>query len=178
MLLGLVQINSVIDVGCGDGPYEDVLAQLAEAGTIRYTGVDPDAARVDGLRGRWPWAQLRVGDAESLGEDTAGQFDHVLVLRSWNHLRDPAVALARLIAALRSGGTLTIVDNIAFGLVRTREQAARGEGSDAGFEHYRNDGACDAQRLCDDLDVDLDLLESREVTASTGNQWLLRYRVS
>ena len=163
--------GDVLDVGCGEGPYEDVLAPSAGAGLIRYVGVDPDATRVDTLRARWPWAELHVGGAESL---ELGQFDHVLVLRSWNHFRDPAAALARLVGALRPGGTLTIVDNIAFGLLRTRDQTARAEGSDAAYEHYRNDRAQDAARLVSRHG--LQLLERRDVTAGTSNQWFLHYR--
>jgi len=169
-LIGALR-GDVLDVGCGDGPYEEVLAPLASGGAIRYVGVDPDAARVDALRARWPWAELRVGDAESLGGE---QFDHVLVLRSWNHFRDAERAADRLAAALRPGGTLTVVDNVAFGLVRTREQAARGEGAAVGFEHYRNDASGDAARWLDGRR--LELVDRRDVSPATSNQWFLRYR--
>ncbi len=163
--------GDVLDVGCGDGPYQDVLAPLAESGAIRYVGVDPDAARIETLRGRWPWAELHVGGVESLA---LGQFDHVLVLRSWNHFRDPEAALDRLVHALRPGATLTIVDNIAFGLLRTRDQTARAEGSSTAFEHYRNDGAEDAAKLVSSQG--LQLVERRDVTPATSNQWFLHYR--
>jgi len=88
------------------------------------------------LAARWPWANVRVGEAESL----EGTFDHVLLLRSWNHLRDPKRALERIVAVLRPGGTLTVVDNVAFGLVRSRAQAERAESGPAVHEHFRNDG--------------------------------------
>jgi pyruvate-formate lyase-activating enzyme/SAM-dependent methyltransferase len=166
--------GDVLDVGCGEGPYEDVLAPRARAGAIRYVGLEPDPRRVAALRARWPWAEVREGTAEE-GVADEGRFDHVLVLRSWNHLRDPARALAALVRALRPGGTLTIVDNIAFGLARTKPHAARAETSAAGFEHYRNDAAADAHRLVAPLG--LELLERRDVSPATSNQWLLRYRV-
>jgi MoaA/NifB/PqqE/SkfB family radical SAM enzyme/SAM-dependent methyltransferase len=164
----------VLDVGCGEGPYEDVLEPLARAETIRYVGLDPDEARIHALRERWPWAELEVGRAEDLdGEHRAG-FDHVLVLRSWNHLADPRAAVARIIACIAPGGTLTIVDNVAFGLVRTRAQTERAEASVAALEHYRNDDGAAAHALV--AEHGLTLLERRDVGPETSNQWLLRYR--
>lgn len=164
--------GDVLDIGCGHGPYEDVLAPRVREGAIRYVGIDPDEDRIRRLRARWPWATLHVGTAETLGQQ---QFDHVLVLRSWNHLRDPVRAVTAITKALRPGGTLTIVDNIAFGLVRTRAQALRSERSDARFEHYRNDTASDVHDVIKDFG--LELIERHDVSPRTSNQWLLRYRM-
>jgi pyruvate-formate lyase-activating enzyme/2-polyprenyl-3-methyl-5-hydroxy-6-metoxy-1,4-benzoquinol methylase len=163
----------VLDLGCGDGPYDEILAPLAESGAIRYVGIDPDPARIERLRARRPWAELRVGDGESLVDL---DFDHVLILRSWNHLHDPALVLARL-SGLPSGATLTIVDNQAFGLVRTRTQAARGESSGAALEHFHNHGADDVLRLKPpQFTIAFELLETRAVSPLTSNQWLVRFR--
>lgn len=169
--------GDVLDVGCGDGRYEELLASRAAAGRIRYRGLDPDAARIEALRRRWPWAELRVGTAEALADEPA-IFDHVLCLRSWNHFADPAAAVRRLAAALRPGGTLLVVDNVAFALVRTPAQATRAEASPAlAFEHYRNDGAAEAlERIAAAASGALELLERRDVGPATSNQWLLRYR--
>ncbi len=171
--------GDVLDVGCGEGPYEALLAPLAKAGRIRYVGLEPDPSRVGRLRKRWPWATLLCGTAEELAAGRLGlaseaTFDHVLVLRSWNHLADPAGAMASIVGALKPGGTLTVVDNVAFGLVRTRQQLARAHGGRAAFEHFRNDAAADAERTLAPLG--LELAEKREVGAGTSNQWLLRYR--
>jgi MoaA/NifB/PqqE/SkfB family radical SAM enzyme/SAM-dependent methyltransferase len=166
--------GDVLDVGCGDGPYDDVLGPLATAGRIRYRGLEPDADRVARVRARRGWGETVVGRAEDLDATSPTRFDHILVLRSWNHLADPARALDRMLAALRVGGTLTIVDNVAFGLARTRAQAGRAQASPAGFEHYRNDDASDAHRLLATLPVTL--LERRDVGSETSNQWLLLYR--
>ena len=123
MIVGLR--GAVLDVGCGQGPYGETLAALAARGAISYMGLDPDAGHVAGLRVRWPWATLRVGTAEAF--DPSERFDHVLVLRSWNHLHDPARVAASIARMLRPGGTLLVVDNVAFGMVRSRRQAARAE---------------------------------------------------
>lgn len=174
LLRGLA--GDVLDVGCGEGPYGDALAAGAAAGRIRYVGLEPDAARAARMRARWPWAEVVEGGAEEAPLAPAG-FDHVLVLRSWNHLRDPALGIRRLVAALRPGGTLLVVDNEAFGLARTRPHAARAERSGAVFEHYRNDGAGEAAAALEAAGAGsaLALVERRDVGPSTSNQWLLRY---
>jgi MoaA/NifB/PqqE/SkfB family radical SAM enzyme/SAM-dependent methyltransferase len=165
--------GDVLDLGCGDGRYEGVLAPRARAGLLRYLGIDPDAERVRSLRSRWPWAEVRQGAAESLG-DADGHYDHVLVLRSWNHLVDPGRAVAAIARRLRPGGTLLIVDNVVFGLARTPRQAHRGEASVARFEHFRNDDAAQVHGVVAALGFEL--LERKDVGPATSNQWLLRYR--
>jgi SAM-dependent methyltransferase len=144
------------------------------------------------MRARAPWAEVRVGEAEGL--DDVARFDHALVLRSWNHLRDPARAAAAIVRALRPGGTLLVVDNVAFGLLR-RQPPLQAEtlpfapavglevGVGAGapnhqpgtqFEHYRNDDAARAHMVLSRLP--LELVEERDVASGASNQWLLRYR--
>jgi MoaA/NifB/PqqE/SkfB family radical SAM enzyme/SAM-dependent methyltransferase len=158
--------GDVVDVGCGEGPYDDVLGSLVTSGRVRYLGIDPDGDRLARLVARRGWGQVRVGQAEDLD----GTFDHILVLRSWNHIADPARAVEKIIAALRPGGTLTIVDNVAFGLARTKAQAARAELSPAGFEHFRNDSAAEVV-----AHVPLEIIERRDVSPATSNQWLVRF---
>ena len=164
----------VLDLGCGEGPYLQALADKARRGEVEYIGVDPDPGRLAVLASRYPFARFVASRAEDLGEDL-GQVDHALVLRSYNHLADPREALRRVLALLKPGGTLTLADNIAFGLVRGRSLAARAESSPENrFEHYRNDSAEDATRALSDLSS-LRLLERRDVARGTSNQWLLRY---
>ncbi|MEI8257057.1 MAG: class I SAM-dependent methyltransferase, partial [Deltaproteobacteria bacterium] len=167
--------GAVLDIGCGESPYADALAPRAESGLLRYVGIDPDADRIGALRGRWPWAELHVGSAET-ADFAPVSFDHVLVLRSWNHLRDPARVLRDIARWLRPGGTLTVVDNVAFGLLRTRPQATRAESSRHGFEHFRNDSAAEA---CAPIAAaGFEIVERRDVGPETSNQWLLRARGS
>ena len=164
--------GDVLDVGCGEGPYEDIFGAAVARGAVRYVGIDPDGVRVEALRARWPWADVRVGTAEALDPERDGRFDHVLVLRSWNHLRDPAQAAGVFVRLLRPGGVLTVVDNVAFGLVRTRAQTVRAEGGLAAFEHYRNDGAAEAAHVL--ARAGFTVTECWEVGRGSSNQWLLR----
>lgn len=163
----------VLDVGCGEGRYLGAIAARAMEGAIEYIGVDPDPGRLAVLASRYPFARFVAASAEEIGE-SIGAVDHALVLRSYNHLPDPGAALGRVIALIKPGGTLTIVDNIAFGLVRGRAHARRAEAAPQNrFEHYRNDSAADAARRLEGHA--LSLLERRDVGRGTSNQWLLRY---
>ena len=169
--------GDVVDLGCGEGPYAEALAPSVLAGRVRYLGLDPDAARLEVLRRARPWATLRTGVGEELASDTAAfpaaSFDAVLILRSWNHLREPAAALQGALRVLRPGGQLIVVDNVAFGLARTPAQTARGESGPAGFEHYRNDDAAAAHACI--APFGFRLAERWDVAPATSNQWLLRY---
>jgi SAM-dependent methyltransferase len=164
--------GAVLDVGCGPGPYEDLLAPRVRAGLLRYTGIDPDLALLQRVEARRGWGRYRHAHAESYTPDAP--LDHVLVLRSWNHLQDPDLALARWHRALGPGGTLLVVDNGAYGLVRTRAQAARAEAGPAGFEHHRNDEAQDAHARI--VRQGFVLLDRQDRAPGGSNQWRLWYR--
>jgi pyruvate-formate lyase-activating enzyme/SAM-dependent methyltransferase len=155
--------GEVLDVGCGEGRYEDVLGPRASSGKVRWVGLEPDAARAAAMRARAPWAEVRVAEAEGL--DDVARFDHALVLRSWNHLHDPERAAAAIVRALRPGGTLLVADNVAFGLLRRSAPRERREAGGALlFEHYRNDDAARAHAVLSRLP--LELLERRDVGRS------------
>lgn len=162
--------GDVLDLGCGEAPYADVLAPRVREAAVTWTGVEPDPGRAAAVRAHG--ATVHVGAAEDVDLGDA-RFDHVLVLRSWNHLRDPRRVVADVVARLRPGGQLLVVDNVAFGLARTPNQAARAEGGAARFEHLRNDDAARAHEAIDR--PGLTLVERRDVGPATSNQWLLRY---
>jgi SAM-dependent methyltransferase len=169
----------VLDVGGGEAVY---LAAFSPT-DVDYVCVDPDDRRLGLLSLRHagsPWARFVVGVAEEL-DPALGTFDHVLFLRSYNHLVDPALALSRALALLRPGGTLLIVDNVAFGLVRSGAHAARAEAAPENeLEHYRNDGPDEADSVvraaAGELGIPLRLQERRDIGPETSNQWLLNYR--
>jgi 2-polyprenyl-3-methyl-5-hydroxy-6-metoxy-1,4-benzoquinol methylase len=166
--------GDVLDVGCGEGPYAETLGGLAGRGDVRYVGIDPDAGRIARLRREWGWAELHATTAEDFVAAQAGRtFDHVLILRSWNHLSNPGSVVEALRRMLRPGGSLLVVDNSAFGLARTPAQTMRGEQGPAIFEHFRNDTARDAMHAIGSSG--LSLVERRDISPATSNQWLLRY---
>ena len=150
-------------------------SDLVADGDIVYVGLDPDPVRIAALRSRWPRAHLHVAEAESPPVGLPRP-DHVLILRSWNHLRNPVQVLESFARSLPLGGTLTVVDNVAFGLVRPRAAARSAEDSAAVFEHLRNDGSAEAHALISQSLLRLALIERQDVGPATSNQWLLRYR--
>jgi len=168
--------GAILDVGCGEGRYLKIFETPATAGRVSYLGVDPDASALEVLSSSNSWADFRVGTVEDLsasGSLMPGSFDHILVLRSFNHLPKPEATAARLVELLREGGKLIVADNVAFGLVRSHEQAASGETSEACFEHFRNASASWAHAIFSQLD--LELTARQDVTPSTSNQWFLAY---
>ena len=167
--------GDVLDVGCGHGRYHDILRARGDA--IRYTAFDPDPVAVAELSKVFSgvWADTAERWA---AEVQAGSLDHILVLRSWNHLVDPGAFVAAAQSALRVGGHLLIVDDAAFGLARTPEAAVRAEGSSAALEHYRNDTAAEALEVVNAAGPSLSLCEQREVAPGTSTLWLLRLQRS
>jgi SAM-dependent methyltransferase len=170
--------GDVLDVGVGEGPYADVLGARIASGVIRYAAFDPDASVIAKLSARWPSARAWVGTAEAWADRVeaeqaeAESVDHVLLLRSWNHLVEPLRVMRAVRRALRPGGSVLVVDDVAFGLVRSRPHARRAERSRARFEHYRNDGATDAARVI--VQAGLRVVEQREAGPGTSTLWRLR----
>ena len=167
----------VVDVGAGPVRYVHELAAAQRQGQLRYVAVEPDRAALERTVAVLPDALCLQGAGEALPLGS-GVADAVLMLRSFNHLRDVPAALREVARVLRPGGTFIACDNVAFGLCRSAEQLARAHAipvSVTPFEHYRNADAPDAAaaieaavpgRFC--------LEEVCAVAAGTSNQWFLR----
>ena len=172
--------GAVLDVGCGEAPYLDVLAKRAQSAAIRYIGLDPDPEAVASLRQRAPWATLHEGTVgDWLERHTPPPLDHVLLLRSWNHVPDPVSMLTRVLPRLRVGGSLLLVDNVAFGLARGPAQSRRAEGSVALREHHRNDSLQHAARAVARVPgLHTRVRLARPVEPGRSNQWVLHLQVT
>lgn len=104
----------VLDVGCGPGTDTIALAQLVgEAG--RVSGIDHDPAMVSeadrraaeaGVAG---WTQHFAADATALPFEAAS-FDACRSERLFQHLADPASALAEMIRVTRPGGWVVVLE--------------------------------------------------------------------
>ena len=97
--------GDLLDVGCGEKPYESLLAPYVE----RYVGLEHpetlhDRARVD------VW-----GDATALPFE-AGSFDTVLLMHVLEHIEDPSLALREARRVLRPGGTIVIAVPFMWGI--------------------------------------------------------------
>lgn len=160
--------GDVLDVGCGELRYVEEL----DRPEVRYVGIDPDAGRLAELSRRFPRAQTRLAAADGIDDDSA--FDVALALHSWNHVPDPDDLARRLVRAIRPGGTLLVVDDVAFGLARSvpRARAARSVG--IAREHHRLDDAAACARVL--RGVGLEVVEVLPVGPSTSNQWIVEAR--
>jgi pyruvate-formate lyase-activating enzyme/SAM-dependent methyltransferase len=165
----------VLDVGCGQTRYADLLEEKLAASAIDYVALDP--APGDTVRELADARRIRLltqGIEDASFEP--GSFDWVLVLRSHNHLADLWTAYSRVLAALRWGGSLLVVDNVSFGLVRphvSREAIAAippGEG----LEHLRDHDQDDAARFL--ARFPLVEVERQAVGPHSANQWLLLFK--
>jgi SAM-dependent methyltransferase len=167
----------VLDVGCGEGRYLDLWRPRTAAGVVSYTGLDPDPVRIDHLRRAWPEAELHLLAAEEMAA-LGRPFDHILLLRSWNHVVDLDRVMAAVAELLAPGGQLVVVDDVPFALARGAAHAARAEAGPARLEHHRNDDAGRAlERLrAGPLGGGLVVVERRDVTPSSGPEWLLVLR--
>jgi MoaA/NifB/PqqE/SkfB family radical SAM enzyme/SAM-dependent methyltransferase len=167
--------GDVLDVGCGQVRYGEILEAKLSAGELKYTGVDPSPGDLVRKLARSREITLMKSAVEE-ADLGAERYDWILVLRSHNHLLDLWTAYSKLVTALRWGGLLLVVDNVAFGVVRARvtrdriEQLPRGEGR----EHLRNHSSLDAERFLARFPLVRE--EALPVGPNSANQWLLRFR--
>jgi SAM-dependent methyltransferase len=101
---------SVLDVGCANGELTAGIAQ-AVAPDGEVVGVDRDAARLSlaasDYRGL---ANLRFEAGDVTGLDYHGRFDIVTAARLLQWVADPALAIAGMKDAAKSGGMLVVLD--------------------------------------------------------------------
>lgn len=168
--------GKVLDVGCGQTRYGDLLRAGLDSGRLEYVAVDPvpgDEAVALGQRAN---VRLHAVGIEEVPLEK-GAFDWVLVLRSHNHLADLWTAYSKILGALAWGGHLLVVDNVPFGLVRpdgAREAIGKLSGDEIIPEHLRNHSGRDCRSFL--ARFPLQLVEEQHVTPDTANQWVLVYR--
>ena len=164
--------GTVLDVGCGEQPYRELIQTLVQAGELEYHGLDPDAGALARLRHSGLAGTFHHSTMEQFDDAGEASFDAVLALRSVNHLEHPARALEQITRLLRPGGTLLLSETTIYGLLRTADQVACADAGGAGRqEHYRN---WDSARMLQLLkDFPLQLVEHHPVTPQTANEWFL-----
>ena len=106
-LLGPIAGKTLLDVGCGDGALDVVLARRG----ARATGLDADPAMVAAARARAEREAVPLMVVEGRGEalpflrDT---FDVTLAVASLCFIQDAAQAIAEMARVLKPGGLLVI----------------------------------------------------------------------
>jgi len=107
-LLGLENLESVLDLGTGTGRMLELLAPHVARGV----GVDESQEMLSIARDRLkdvPHCQLRLGDVYRLPFPDQ-EFDAALFHQVLHYLDDPAAALREALRVLRPGGQLLLVD--------------------------------------------------------------------
>lgn len=104
--------KDVLDVGCGTG---GMAAQLSAAGFV-VTGIDPQPAALQRARTLAPTARFVHGTAEDLPDDL-GQFDAACFVNALHHVGMGRMqeALLQVLAQLKPGGVLVVIEPLAFG---------------------------------------------------------------
>jgi len=100
--------RTALDVGCGEGRF----CRLMQRAGIRTTGIDPTEALLARARELDSRGDYRLGRAEAMDFDA--EFDLVVSYLSLIDMPDLAAAIAKMVAALRPGGTLLIANMTSF----------------------------------------------------------------
>ena len=117
-VLDLSNVRSLLDVGAGLGQMTRALARAAAPGA-RLLGIERDPAQIAEARrqasadGEQALVELRLGDAERLPLETAewGTFDAAHARFILEHVRNPAAVVGQMVAAVRPGGRLFLIDD-------------------------------------------------------------------
>jgi len=161
----------VFDVGCGEQLYRDEIVPLVRAGSMSYTGLDPDEPSLDEWRAILPEGRFIRGGIEEY-RGAPASYDRLLCLRSLNHVIDLDEAIARMAYVLKPGGQLLIVETTPFAMLRQAEQvAAADRARRAGHQHFRNVTSEDVLAYVHRRS--LKVLHHHPVGLSTTNEWIL-----
>ncbi len=162
----------VLDVGCGEQPYRELVQSLIAEERIEYHGLDPDEEALESMRAAGIGGTLHSSGIEDF-EHEPGYFDYVLGLRSINHFRDMDRAFRNISRLMRVEGQLVLCDAPAFGMLRTGAQVRwADDNARHGHEHFRNWSSQQVVELLKRFPFRVQV--HRPVTAQTSNQWILR----
>lgn len=110
-LLGLVEGDQVLDVGCGTGA--DVRAIAGRFPGVAVLGIDASEEKIREARalslGLPRPVDFRVGDACALAFED-GSFDACRADRVFHHIVDPGRAMTEMVRVARSGGRVVVSD--------------------------------------------------------------------
>lgn len=158
--------GNVLDVGCGDILYRDILQGLHHANKIQYVGVDPYPVSSNGFK-------TYRSSIEELQWEPA-YFDVALVLRSYNHFYDIKKAFDVIVSVLKPCGEIIVVDNGPSVLLKTKQN--KEESGALRYEHYRNHTSYDALEFLR-AHYAFSPLEHIPLAPAYENQWLLRLKL-
>ncbi len=161
----------VLDVGCGEQLYREQLGPLIRSGAVQYTGLDPDEVSLTRLRAEFPEGRFHLCGIEEFRAEPAS-YDHILCLRSLNHVIDLDDAVARMAHLLKEGGELLLVECTPFAMLRRQEQVVAADHAPrAGHQHFRN--VASEEVLPFARRRSLSVVGHHRATLQTTNEWIL-----
>ena len=96
----------VLDIGCGTGGAVEIFRNLNVG---KVVGMDASTAMIAAGRKLHPKADLRVAEAEQLGQFAAGEFNLITMYYfTYYYLRDPSMVFQNMFNWLQPGGALVI----------------------------------------------------------------------
>ena len=96
---------SFVDLGCGDGPWFNLLYQRGYISEFRPVyGVDLDANRLKRINARFPWIQVIAESAESVPEIPDNSIDFVISTMVMEHVFDEGKYLSEIHRILHTDG--------------------------------------------------------------------------
>lgn len=127
--------RNALDVGCGEGRF----CRIMQRAGIRTTGIDPTEALLARARELDPRGDYRLGRAETMDIDAC--FDLVVSYLSLIDIPDLGTAIAKMVGALRPGGTLLIANLTSFNTAGQPDGWARDRKGEMRFaiDHYMDE---------------------------------------
>lgn len=164
----------VLDVGCGDLRYQEIIGGLVAEGAVEYHGLDPDMEALNRLRESGIRMRIHTKGMEDF-DCEKGYFDYIMMLRSFNHFYNLDRVFEVALNALRNYGILIMTDCLPFALLRSREKTSEARASlKPKFEHYRNWSSEQVLGFIRMRGLPLRVNIHRPVLPKTGNMWLLK----
>lgn len=155
----------VLDIGCGEIFYKDILWRKIENGDISYIGIDPFIEPSHILLEKAKFIKTSIEDFHHWGK----KFDWILMLRSYSHFEEIDKVIKKCIFLLKDGGKILIVDNIPYGIIRIDKNFKPLECHS--FFHYRRHTSYDVIKVL--KNYPLSLKKHIPVKPFSANQWLL-----
>lgn len=130
--------KTALDVGCGEGRF----CRMMQANGIETVGIDPTESLLKRARQLDPTGDYRTGRAETM-DGATGSFDLVVSYLTLIDIPELATAVAKMVKAIKPGGTLLLANLNSFNTARIASGWTRNDAGKFRFciDHYMDERA-------------------------------------